>query len=748
MHRMLVAGALATTGIAVSISACEGTQLIVPQITHRHDVVYERSKNYPGLGVSARIVKGPGVAVGILPDGRRVGLADLKRADALAARQRYNAVVPGFHRTLRDAAPDERFVATVMFRPALDWRNLPPRLFAKDVAEVAAARRELEASIAVSTAELAESLGSSGAEILGATDRMPLLRIRSSAAHLLAMGSDRRISRIFDGRPLEPETRCNGGPSKLWSQPYPPGTEIGCQVDPNVFNGIDTFYNSNDIFGGYEDGSFIQSRVAIYEDIGNCKLYETHEAFDYVQDFHYQLSTLNCYNEHATQVASVISGSAGVTRCGASDVEFYYPNSGSSDGPFGEPSSVCNWSTNTSYSWLSSVGDIEDPEDPPISVVNESYGCLDPNITCSYEDVQTMEGTVQDYYARFYDMVITKAAGDDQCGTAQEACPTTLNSICVGAATSALEVACYSSDGNPGTESGLAAEQPGHDSEWWDREEPDVVSIGGSVPSACGGEVDLVCVAWFGFEEYYEGRYGTSLATAAVTTTIALFREMCEPILGYHIDERFMRALVRNNAGINVDRTAYSTPRPTEDFSDGAGYVSTIGCPDDVTAGGESILVDLNGGEQDPMPSGDADYDGSWSPPGETQSFTLPQDFGYDPDGGDRKWMVLDEWELDEGYRVRASWTSDGCALAEIMGAELPAPPAVDFDLFLFNTTSQTYVWASQSLDDNNEGIDYTIQSGEAGAYQLILAWPEGSESCEASDGGFEPGAYAWNLVL
>jgi len=69
---------------------------------------------------------------------------------------------------------------------------------------------------------------------------------------------------------------------------------------------------------------------------------------------------------------------------------------------------------------------------------------------------------------------------------------------------------------------------------------------------------------------------------------------------------------------------------------------------------------------------------------------------------------------------------------------------SVDFDLFLYNP-ALGYVWGSQSLDDNNEGFDYTVQAGEGGTYQVWLTWPRDQQSCEGTD--FIPGGYAAVLL-
>ena len=56
---------------------------------------------------------------------------------------------------------------------------------------------------------------------------------------------------------------------------------------------------------------------------------------------------------------------------------------------------------------------------------------------------------------------------------------------------------------------------------------------------------------------------------------------------------------------------------------------------------------------------------------------------------------------------------------------------ATDFDLFLYNETSQKYVYASQSIRDNSEGFDILFQ--ENGSYDIYAAWPKGNQGCGSS---------------
>jgi hypothetical protein len=84
---------------------------------------------------------------------------------------------------------------------------------------------------------------------------------------------------------------------------------------------------------------------------------------------------------------------------------------------------------------------------------------------------------------------------------------------------------------------------------------------------------------------------------------------------------------------------------------------------------------------------------------------------------------------LTVGKRIRVTASWDGCA--DDVSGPAPGSVAVDFDVFLYHVDSQSYVWGSQSIFDNNEGFDFTVQ--EAGEYHVWLAWELGSKSCEGT---------------
>ena len=114
------------------------------------------------------------------------------------------------------------------------------------------------------------------------------------------------------------------------------------------------------------------------------------------------------------------------------------------------------------------------------------------------------------------------------------------------------------------------------------------------------------------------------------------------------------------------------------------------------------------------------------------------QDFAHDPSTdtflvGEVMWAG----ELVAGSRVRFTFSWDSCPLDDT--GEGPAGVSVDFDLFL-RRVDDGYVWGSQSLDDNNEGFDYTVPQNAGGKYEVWVMWPEGELSCEGTEtieGGF-----------
>ena len=505
----------------------------------RHALIYRRSVYLAGLDERVEIVKGPDRAIGIRADGRRMGLAALRAADRAAHRSRYGPIAIGFRAHLATVAPQEEIAAAVYFQPDADWDRLTQELHAEDGATVAAARAELSAAIVRDAEEIAETLMRRRLRVTGAGKWMPVVFVRGTPAELLDLPDEARIKLVTGTEMLVSEHRCNGGPDKV--------TE-GCDVDLNVFHRIDAAFNAAGFFGKGE-------RIGMLEDVGNCGLKKQHEAFEHTGGIFYSNPLPNpCISEHGTWVASVLSGSNDGVRCGAAEVEIYYANSGL---PQYFPhvqetltTSIYNTAaTLNAYEWFSGIGMPGDSDDRPLSAVNESYGCLHKRITCSYPTAAEWEGITQDYFARVYDMTIVKAAGNDNCTFTQEACPWTLNSVCVGSVNSTLTMSCFSSHNNPGTETEM------FDS---DREEPDLMALGGDSTECVAPSDELVCTAVDESTDAWEGARGTSIAAPAVTSMLTLFRQACEPNHGSRFSQRAMRALLRTAAyGGNPDGPAY-----------------------------------------------------------------------------------------------------------------------------------------------------------------------------------------------
>jgi hypothetical protein len=105
-------------------------------------------------------------------------------------------------------------------------------------------------------------------------------------------------------------------------------------------------------------------------------------------------------------------------------------------------------------------------------------------------------------------------------------------------------------------------------------------------------------------------------------------------------------------------------------------------------------------------------------------------DYAVEPESGDRVGEMIDLGQLTTNQRVRATISWNGCS--DDASGVAPGTVGVDYDLFLYNATTETYVWGSQSLHDVNEGFDFTIQT--EGTYELWISWLDGDRSCEDTE--------------
>lgn len=735
---------LALLGAAASCSDDEGTAPL-----GQGPVVYSRTVYLQGLDEEVTMSKWPGGSIATRADGTTQPLQELLAEDLRVYRARFGAFDRNFHDEVASLRAVEEVDAAVYFRVA-GADALVQRIEGGDEADRKRALRDLEASTARDAEAFAADLAAAGLEVVLRGTSIPLVLVRGAAPSVLAiLKADARATRIVSGAASRPQEHasCNGQPQ---SCPVA-GTPGLPEHNSAARHSIDTVFNAAGQYGA-------NRRIGIFEPMNDeCHVPQGHEAFSYAPIIN-QIST-GPVCDHATRVASVMSGTTAGVPCGASKASYYVANDGEStyNRKTGQNDlvSACNpIALSRAYDWFSKVGDTVDPDGPEIDVVNESYGCIHPAITnCQAEPgdpppaeslyYQNAEGLTQDHYARIYGIPITKAAGNQDCGLDDEACRFSLNSLCVGSANPQLaDLARYSSFGNPGTKYGAGS--TAHSAYAWDREEPDLVAFGGEMGRSYLYDNAVICTADFNTTTGWKGGVGTSFAAPAMASMVSLYREKCETTYGQPLRQRDIRAIFRTFATAgNRLPPAYSTPRPGEDYFDGAGILTAnkLACPTTGTFGKANI--NLTGGVT--PPSGNAPYQYStaypiWHPPDETQSLRGPSlevnAFTHVPNATGWKAQLLTTF-VKAGTRARrmrmtVSW--DACATTTSSTAA-PGGVSVDFDLFLRRQSDGTnpneYVWGSQSTDDNNEGFDFTPSL--PGTYDAYLMWPVGATNC---DGG------------
>ena len=706
----------------------------------KRGVVYQRLKYFPGLDETVTIYKAPSHSFARFKSGKKLSLTELRKAEKKAYLKRYSSFLPGLLRSLKKAPADQIQRVAIHYKTDFDWRKFAPDLYDKDQTRARSAQEKLKEAIAKKAKSLTAELVELGLKVNLAGKAMPVLFAEGSPANVLKLRARNDLKLVAANEPLEVELR-GSSPSE--------DCDNGSFTDSISFHKIDTAFNDLGFYGH-------ERKVGIFEESKQCALATDHEAFNDLQGGpHFNNPSPNtdptsCGNQHARSVASVIAGSVGTEGPrGAAKINLYYPNLGDPNAVAGGGPACNAQATLSSYEWLENQG---------VKTVNESFGCLAGG-QCNLDFARAREGLTQDYFSRNYNMTIVKAAGNQNCEPEQPACPWTLNSICVGGVASNLAMSNTSSYFNLLLNGNLS-----------DREEPDVVTLGGD-----GSLSDDVCVATplhgtvggqggQGQNPYYEewvGRSGTSFAAPAVTSMITLFKEACEENHDDFLPPRSLRAITRTMAfAANPADDPYSTPRPTTlsppyDGKDGGGFLDAellmLFCePGGAPGGIQTGIIDLTDPDPGDPPPGSASYrdEHGWHPPGATQ-FKGPgqktQDFGYSPGdpGNGRSWKLLRNLgTLAAGTKIRATYSWDACGPNQ---GSAPGAVGTDFDLFLYKAKpgSEDYVWASQSLDDNNEGFQYTVQAGEEGPFQIILMWDDDS-GCDGSQ--FEPYTLAWGL--
>ncbi len=539
-------------------------------------------------------------------------------------------------------------------------------------------------------------------------------------------------------------------------------------VDPIVKMNIKTVFNDQTFYGSGR-------KIGVVESASNYAIFDRHQAF------HMGGATSNiiysnpsgiptctddvfcggtiparcdegkCRDMHASRVASVISafGSNGSTAQGysASQAQIYFPNSaqgGINANVTCDAANIAN-----AYSWL---------QQNSVTVSNESFNCYGEN-ACDSSGEAGVDGLTQDYYARRFDMLIVRAAGnaDYSCDLRdQEACRNTNNSLCVGASNGNNQVSCFSVRQNPGRTVAMGSTFAG------DREEPDLVAFGGDKGNntECIGKEEETRVikitrdmAGVLSPTAWDGTSGTSFAAPAAASVAALTQELCLRSFNRSVGGLMLRAILRNGSWVaNPSDTRYSNallPGSTgyKDYEDGAGFLSAEGAREYCSRGlnklgSGTVNIELN--RNNPMPPGAIRYQNLNTPdllaPGLRPSLYAPP---TGPGSTARNHIVVSQITGVTGGRIRFTFSWNGCALTP--SGNGPSKAKVDFDAFLFNNTDSSYVAASQSIDDTNEGFDYIVPtSGEfppPKTFSLIVAWPVGSTGCENET--YENGAWA-----
>ncbi len=376
-------------------------------------------------------MKSPRGAYARRSDGSWESWSQTKQANKQRHRELYGPLPESYAAELESLAETERVRAGVFFNPSVDWQELQPRLDSRDPAVKARALTELESAIERDGAALAAELREAGLTIRQVARKAPAVHIEGSPSQVLALRSaPDEVTMVLSGAVGKAENRCNGGGDK---------TSEGCDVDPVEWHGIDSTFNAK----GYHGKG---SRIGMVEVTdGSCRFNEGHEAFEFLEGFVYSETAIQCQGaqaataEHHTHVASVISGSYDGVTCGAGQAEIYFATDGDLESlGSAQPETVgcSDTAIVRAYEWFTDV------EEPAISVVNESFGCVHQFLTCNMGQVLGSDGVTQDYFARVYGLPIVKAAGNQGCNPEDEACPFTLNSLCVGGGGQQQEHVC------------------------------------------------------------------------------------------------------------------------------------------------------------------------------------------------------------------------------------------------------------------------------------------------------------------
>lgn len=686
--------------LVTALAGCDSGQAPIVEPKDRLAFAKQSSKYLAGLDETVTVVKGLGDGYVLRASGEAQPLREVLAADREAWRDAHGALSPKLVGEIEPMSGSALVDVALLFDPLDDWTDYLAAFDSGDPAELGAQAEIMTQAIAAHNAAIASQLDALGITDYQIDPNAPFISARIPKLSLALVAQIPELTSVVPNGETEPVEESN---------------DI---VDPLVFH-------HRSALSTYTGGA--TRRIAILEP-GVCRVRADHVMIDAAVSYSHagvscvtasdctaKCGTANvpnacignrCLDGHGNATTSV------VTRF-APDSPIYYPNGGSApNGP------TCSKDLAPAFSYLQANA---------VRWVNQSFSCSD-----NPGGLSALDGRVQDYYARAYNYVITKSAGNDGAGS--EACENTWNSICVGSVDAEGEVSCFSSRDNPLRYTSGAL----------DREEPDVMAYGGQL-NCPSGEVDTLALASPSSTSSVTYSSGTSFAAPTILGMSVLLDEYCAA-QNKVLTSVSHRAILRS-AGYasNPDGWKYSTPKPSTDHVDGGGIafldVTKRWCnptqdPNDEHGLVQGTVRPSADGTAAPLPSTDPSYP-------DTPPQSTPQDQGLHPNSSLTGYRWKDLWAgqprvFTAGTRVRVTFSWEACVLSPDPVANLSV--ATDYDLFLFNSTLGQGLYASQSNDDVNEGFDVIIPAGWDGDYDLILIWPDGSTGC----GGAERTSTAW----
>ena len=419
---------------------------------------YAYSKRMSGLDETVIVEKQPTGARCIRADGRTEPCAQTFSDDKAAYVNRFGNRSRELDAKLLDM-PDTEMIRLNVFYTV----DEPRELHSDDASVRSAARRRFVSELGHKRSEISQAVEDTGGEVLSFSKFIPWGQILAKKNTIQALAQRRDIAKLSSDPNREPREENGLKRTKSTTNKLHGFTDM---IPSALISG--TFYES----AFYGNRAHDQKIGVLGYDGGGCGLWGDHNTLDEATIVNFEppngcVSNNDCdcngnwdafppqavciygkcYQRHETQVASVIAAG----HMGAGEATYYHYNHRRS----GEQDVVCYpENVDAAYEWF-----LEND----VTIVNESFSCYElgwPGHSSS--GARLVDGFVQDYYSRIYDILVVRAAGNDRSENASSpACDTTANAICVGGLDDDTRVSCLSNVGNP-TDS--------------DREEPDVVA--------------------------------------------------------------------------------------------------------------------------------------------------------------------------------------------------------------------------------------------------------------------------------